>query len=45
MEQKIQEYNLSLYDFYLPPELIAQYPLKKRSESRLLVLNREKNQF
>jgi S-adenosylmethionine:tRNA ribosyltransferase-isomerase len=42
MEQKIQEYNLSLYDFYLPPELIAQYPLKKRSESRLLVLNREK---
>jgi S-adenosylmethionine:tRNA ribosyltransferase-isomerase len=32
-------------DFYydLPDELIAQHPLKKRDESRLMVLNREKH--
>lgn len=29
------------YDYYLPPELIAQTPLSNRSESRLMVLNRE----
>ncbi len=29
------------YDYYLPEELIAQTPLKDRSESRLMVLNRE----
>ncbi|MFB0554197.1 MAG: tRNA preQ1(34) S-adenosylmethionine ribosyltransferase-isomerase QueA [Phycisphaerae bacterium] len=27
-------------NYYLPPELIAQHPLRIRSESRLLVLNR-----
>ena len=32
--------SLSDYDFLLPPELIAQYPLKQRSSSRLLCLNR-----
>ena len=31
------------YDYFLPEELIAQTPLKNRSESRLMVLNREKN--
>lgn len=33
-------------DFYfdLPPELIAQYPLDKRSDSRLLTYNRKTNQ-
>ena len=32
-------------DFYydLPEELIAQHPLKKRDESRLMVINRKKN--
>jgi S-adenosylmethionine:tRNA ribosyltransferase-isomerase len=32
-------------DFYydLPEELIAQHPLKKRDESRLMVINRSKN--
>ena len=30
------------YDYYLPEELIAQTPLLNRSESRLMVLNREK---
>ncbi len=28
------------FDYFLPKELIAQYPLKKRDEARLLVLNR-----
>ena len=31
------------FDFYLPEELIAQTPLLKRSESKLLVLNRKTN--
>lgn len=29
------------YDYFLPPELVAQYPLRQRDTSRLLVLNRE----
>jgi S-adenosylmethionine:tRNA ribosyltransferase-isomerase len=28
------------YDYHLPPELVAQYPLLQRDASRLLVLNR-----
>jgi len=32
--------NLSDYDFHLPDELIAQEPLTRRDESRLLVLER-----
>jgi len=31
--------KLSDFDFHLPPELIAQYPLKVRSDSRLLYLD------
>ena len=31
----------SEYDFELPPELIAQTPLARRDESRLMVVNRE----
>jgi len=34
--------NLSDFDFDLPPELIAQSPLAKRDQSRLLVVNRTK---
>ena len=30
----------SLFDYHLPEELIAQYPLPERDESRLMVLNR-----
>lgn len=33
------------YDYNLPEELIAQTPLKNRSESRLMVLNREKQTY
>lgn len=32
--------SISDYDFHLPPELIAQAPLRQRDASRLLVLNR-----
>ena len=32
--------KLSTYDYFLPEELIAQTPLEKRDESRLLVFNR-----
>lgn len=33
--------KLSDFDYYLPQELIAQQPLSKRDESRLLVLHRQ----
>ncbi len=36
--------NTSEFDYHLPPHLIAQIPLKNRSESRLLVLDRSTNQ-
>ena len=35
-------YTLEDFDFELPEELIAQYPIQKRDESRLLVLNKDK---
>lgn len=34
--------NLSHFDFELPPELIAQTPLAKRDQSRLLVVDRKR---
>ena len=33
--------NVSEFNYNLPEELIAQTPLEKRDESRLMVLNRE----
>ena len=33
--------KLSDFDYHLPKELIAQYPLKKRDDARLLVLDRK----
>lgn len=33
--------KLSDFDYDLPPGLIAQYPLPKREESRMMVLNRQ----
>lgn len=38
-----QEFKLSDFSYQLPQELIAQDPLLKRSDSRLMVLDREKN--
>lgn len=32
--------KVSLFDYHLPEELIAQYPLPERDESRLMVINR-----
>ena len=32
--------KVSDFDYYLPKELIAQTPIQKRDESRLMVLNR-----
>ncbi len=37
----MKELLLSEFDYYLPEELIAQTPLEKRSNSRLMVLNRQ----
>lgn len=37
--------KLSEFDYYLPEELIAQVPLQNRSTSRLMVLNREKEEI
>lgn len=35
-----KDHLLSAYNYYLPPELIAQHPADKRDESRLMVLDR-----
>ena len=37
--------KLSQYKYNLPPDLIAMYPKENRDESRLMVLDREKNKI
>ena len=37
--------NLNTYDYVLPEDLIAQTPLEKRDNSRLLVLNKETSEI
>lgn len=37
--------KLSTYDYYLPENLIAQTPLEKRDESKLLVFDRKSNEI
>lgn len=37
--------DVNLYDFYLPEEQIAQTPLKERSSSRLLTLNKRSGEI
>ncbi|HDQ41778.1 MAG TPA: tRNA preQ1(34) S-adenosylmethionine ribosyltransferase-isomerase QueA [Desulfonatronum sp.] len=39
------DFQLNAYDYNLPEHLIAQVPLKKRDESRLLVLSRKKKKM
>jgi len=37
--------KVSLFDYHLPEELIAQYPLPERDESRLMVLKRDSQEI
>lgn len=37
--------NISEFNYHLPEHLIAQHPLEKRNDSRLLVIDREKGLF
>jgi len=37
--------NRSKFSYHLPPQLIAQYPLKDRADSRLLCLNRASGEY
>ena len=41
MDKENQPLLLNDFDFDLPQELIAQTPLQKRDDSRLLVLDRQ----
>ncbi len=37
--------KVSEFDYYLPPELIAQYPAPRREDARLLILNRSSGEI
>ena len=45
MGKTINYNDLESYDYYLPQELIAQTPLDKRDESRLLVFDRNNGEI
>lgn len=47
MPEKIHQdiYSLASYQFDLPRELIAQYPVEPRDKCRLLVVNRQTGQI
>lgn len=36
-------FDLSSYDYHLPENFIAQYPLEKRDQAKLMVINRQEN--
>ncbi len=40
VKENIDLYDLSTYDFFLPPDLIANYPVEPRDSSQLLVLDK-----
>lgn len=40
-----QSASISLYDYNLPPELIAQSPTRRRDQSRLMVLDRDSSEI
>ena len=37
--------NLSDFDYHLPPELVAQYPARRREDARMLVVQRSEGRF
>lgn len=37
--------HINDFDYYLPPELIAQHPVEPRDSSRLMVVNRHSNEY
>ena len=41
----MKELLLSEFDYYLPEELIAQFPAQKRDYSKLLVLSKSNGQL
>ncbi len=45
MSESVKNYTLSAYDFEMPAELIAQTPIHDRTQSRMLVLDRQKQDF
>ena len=43
--RRVFKMDISLFDFELPEELIAQSPAKVRDESRLLVIDKDKKSY
>ena len=37
--------RLEDFDYHLPPELVAQYPARRRADSRMLVVYRREGRF